>query len=85
MSSENRQQAGWPVTIGNSESPFEPLLDVHEAAALLRVHPKTIQALARAGKVPCTRMGKYWRFRASSLDAWVAVQLQSEHQSRRAS
>ncbi len=64
---------------------FEPLLDVPEAAELLRVHPKTVQALARAGKVPCFRMGKYWRFRKSALESWVDEQLQSSQQSRRVS
>lgn len=54
---------------------FEPLLDVPEAAELLKVHPKTVQAFARAGRIPCMRMGKYWRFRASALDAWVREQL----------
>jgi excisionase family DNA binding protein len=62
---------------------FEPLLDVNEAAKLLLMHPKTLQALARAGAVPCVRMGKYWRFRASSLDAWFRNRLESEYQSRR--
>jgi excisionase family DNA binding protein len=64
---------------------FEPLLGVVAAAKLLCVHPKTLQALARAGSVPCIRCGKYWRFRASSLDAWVRERLTSDHQSRRAS
>jgi excisionase family DNA binding protein len=67
------------------ESAFEPLLSVPEAAKLLCIHPKTLQALARSGEVPCLRMGKYWRFRASSLDAWVENQLISDHQSRRVS
>ena len=62
---------------------FEPLLDVPEAAELLRVHPKTVQAMARAGKVPCLRLGKYWRFRKSALEGWVDEQLQSSQQSRR--
>ena len=62
---------------------FEPLLAVPEAAELLRVHPKTLQAMARAGTVPCIRMGKYWRFRASALDAWVRERLESNHRSRR--
>jgi len=62
---------------------FERLLGVPEAAELLRVHPKTLQALARAGTVPCVRMGKYWRFRASVLDAWVRERLESDHRSRR--
>ncbi len=30
---------------------FEPLLDSNEAAALLRIHPKTLQKLARAGVI----------------------------------
>ena len=62
---------------------FEALMDVKEAAKLLQMHPKTLQALARAGAVPCVRMGKYWRFRASSLDAWVRHGLEFDHQSRR--
>lgn len=67
------------------QSTFEPLLDVEQAAVLLRVHPKTIQAFARSGAIPCLRMGKYWRFRKSSLDAWVVERIQSAQQSRRAS
>jgi len=62
---------------------FERLLKVPEAAALLHIHPKTLQAMARAGTVPCIRMGKYWMFRASSLDEWVRNGLESDHQSRR--
>jgi excisionase family DNA binding protein len=62
---------------------FEALMNVKEAAKLLLMHPKTLQALARAGTVPSVRMGKYWRFRASSLDAWFADRLKSEYQSRR--
>jgi hypothetical protein len=27
--------------------------------------------MARAGEVPSIRMGKYWRFHLSMLDAWV--------------
>ncbi len=66
-----------------SHQNFEPFLDVPEAANLLRIHPKTLQALARKGDVPCLRMGKYWRFRASSLDAWVQTKLIYDNQSRR--
>ena len=31
---------------------FEPLLNAHEAAALLRMHPKTLQKKARIGGIP---------------------------------
>jgi excisionase family DNA binding protein len=50
---------------------FEPLLDSAEAAALLQIHPKTLQKLARAGTVIGIRVGKLWRFRASALNEWL--------------
>lgn len=53
---------------------FEPLLDAQEASTCLRIHTKTLQRLAREHRVPCVRMGKYWRFRLSSLDQWVTAQ-----------
>jgi excisionase family DNA binding protein len=56
---------------------FEPLLDAEEAAKHLRIHVKTIQKLAREQRVPCVRMGKYWRFRLSALDQWVTAQQES--------
>ena len=61
---------------------FEPLLGVPEAAQLLCMHEKTLQRLARAGLIPCVRMGKYWRFRASSLDAWIRERIDGSNQSR---
>ena len=53
------------------EDGFEPLLDSEEAAALLKIHPKTLQKLARNGEVAAIHIGKLWRFRASALDQWV--------------
>lgn len=50
---------------------FERLLDATEAARHLRIHPKTLQRMARAGGVPHIRIGRYIRFRLSALDEWV--------------
>ena len=50
---------------------FEPLLDSEEAAALLKIHPKTLQKLAREGQVDGIQIGKLWRFRASALNRWL--------------
>jgi excisionase family DNA binding protein len=58
---------------------FEPLLTAEEAAEHLRIHVKTLQKLAREQRVPCVRMGKYWRFRLSALDQWVTA-LQNQMQ-----
>jgi excisionase family DNA binding protein len=50
---------------------FEPLLDSIEAAALLRIHPKTLQKMARRGDIQGRHVGKCWRFRASDLNEWL--------------
>jgi excisionase family DNA binding protein len=57
---------------------FEALLDTHRTAALLGVHPKTLQKLARAGTVPSHRIGDLWRFRASELDTWLRAAVNSK-------
>jgi excisionase family DNA binding protein len=54
---------------------FEPLLDSEEAAAMLKIHPKTLQRLARSGEISAVQIGKLWRFRASSLNAWLVQRM----------
>jgi excisionase family DNA binding protein len=61
-----------PQRVTATDLQFEPLLDSAEAAALLQIHPKTLQKLARAGTVIGIRVGKLWRFRASALNRWLA-------------
>lgn len=53
------------------EAAFEPLLDSAEAAALLKIHPKTLQKMARNGEIVAIQIGKLWRFRASALNDWL--------------
>ena|SRR6516225_8062970 len=50
---------------------FEPLLDVAEAARLLRMHPRTLRTKARDRIVPAVQVGRRWRFRASALNDWL--------------
>jgi hypothetical protein len=57
---------------------FEPLLDSEQAAALVKVHPKTLQRYARTGLVVGLRIGKMWRFRASDLDHGLPRKVSSE-------
>jgi excisionase family DNA binding protein len=54
-----------------SHGKFEPLLDVAEAATLLRMHPRTLRAKARKRIIPAIQVRKRWRFRASALDDWL--------------
>jgi excisionase family DNA binding protein len=62
---------------------FERVLNTEEAAALLQIHPKTLQRMARQGAVPAFRIGDLWRFRASSLDQWLRSGLCSKSHSCR--
>ena len=54
-----------------SDSGFEPLLDVAEAARLLRMHPRTLRTKARERIIPAVQVGRRWRFRASTLNDWL--------------
>jgi len=53
----------------------EPLLDSTEAAQLLRIHPKTLQRMARKGEIPAMQIGKLWRFSSSALLLWQQEKL----------
>ena len=59
------------------EKQFERLLDSDEAAALLKIHPKTLQKMARNREIIGVQIGKLWRFRASALNAWLEQKLAS--------
>ena len=52
----------------------DPLLDANDAAALLKISAYTVRQRARRREIPAIRLGKFWRFRRSSLDAWIADQ-----------
>jgi excisionase family DNA binding protein len=62
----------------SAAAPFpERLLDSDEAASIMKVHPKTLQKLARKGVVRGVHIGKLWRFRASTIEEWIQRQLAS--------
>lgn len=50
---------------------FEPLLTAEETAVHLRCHLKTVQKMAREGRMPSIRQGKRYFFRLSELDVWL--------------
>jgi excisionase family DNA binding protein len=69
------------ITLGllgdGKRSVVERPLTCEEAAAFVRVHPRTVKRMARAGKVPGHfRFGR-WYFYASELDCWMRMELHS--------
>ncbi len=63
--------------MNSSQNVYESLLTPADAAAYLRVHPKTVIRLARHQAIPAIRLGKHWRFRRSDLTAWAAAKVHS--------
>lgn len=61
----------------NGELTFEQLLDSDEAAGVLKIHPKTLQKMARNGEITGVQVGRLWRFRASVLNAWLEHKMAS--------
>ena len=59
------------------ELTIEQLLDSDEAAALLKIHPKTLQKMARNGEIAGVQVGRLWRFRASVLNEWLEHKMAS--------
>lgn len=60
-----------------AELTFEELLDSDEAAALLKIHPKTLQKMAQNGEITGVQVGRLWRFRASVLNDWLEHKMAS--------
>lgn len=67
---------------GKASASFESLLDLREAADILGMHWKTLEGKAREHKIPAVKVGKRWRFRLSSLNAWLENELHSSTTNR---
>ncbi len=59
---------------------IEILLTSKEASQVLKIHPKVLERMAKRGEVPALKVGKFWRYRATTLDAWINSRLQSTRQ-----
>jgi len=59
---------------------IEVLLTGKEASQILKIHPKVLERMAKRGEVPALKVGKFWRYRATTLDAWINSRLQSGRQ-----
>ena len=47
------------------------VLTLDEAAAYLRVHPRTLRIKASEGEIPGAKIGKVWRFHRQQLEEWL--------------
>jgi len=68
----------------------EPFVDAEAAAAFLKISPRTLLAMSRAGQIPAhpldgEKCRKTWRYQLSELDAWMrrGVESRQSHSCRR--
>lgn len=66
------------ISIGSRR--VEALLTSREAAEVLKIHPKVLERMAKRGEVPALKVGKFWRYHAATLDAWIQSRLESGRQ-----
>ena len=59
---------------------IEILLTSKEASLVLKIHSKVLERMAKRGEVPALKVGKFWRYRATTLDAWINSRLKSARQ-----
>jgi len=60
-------------------SPAEPVgggrlgefMTVEDVAEMLRINKSTVYRMAKAGRIPATRVGRQWRFRLSALEEFL--------------
>ena len=63
--------------LSGASNGMEALLTSKEASQVLKIHPKVLERMAKRGEVPALKVGKFWRYRATTLDAWINSRLQS--------
>jgi excisionase family DNA binding protein len=64
-----------PPPEGNGDGALsEPLLRPEDVANLLGVRKSSVYEYARAGQLPCVKVGRHLRFLRSDLERWVLRQ-----------
>ena len=53
---------------------FDSFLSPVQVAEIFQIPIRTIQALARTGKIPGMKIGHLWRFRERDLRRWIEAQ-----------
>ncbi len=56
----------------------DEVFTVKEAAAYLKLHPKTVYRLLKQGNIPAQRVGGTWRLYRGRLRRWLAAPRQPQ-------
>jgi excisionase family DNA binding protein len=69
--------------VSRGASSGDPLLVASEVAQLLRVTKAWVYAETRGKRLPHIRLGRYVRYRASAIEAWIEEQERASIATRR--
>ena len=47
------------------------IMTIAEASKYLQVPTSSLYKLAQAGKIPCQKVGRHWRFHREAVDQWL--------------
>ena len=50
---------------------FPDIMTIEETSKYLRVPLSSLYRIAQAGKIPCQKVGRHWRFRREAIDRWL--------------
>lgn len=59
---------------------MEKLLDSQAVSEVLGIHPKVVERMAARGELPALKVGRFWRYSPSALDAWINSRIESTRQ-----
>src|ERR1700736_143590 len=57
----------------NGHQPPSEIITANEVAALLRMTPAWVYAETRRNRIPHMRLGRYFRYRRSAIEAWMSA------------
>ena len=61
------------LRLGKGNMKPESWVSLEEIAEHLKVSTDTVHRWIRARRIPVNRVGRFWRFRVSEVDAWVVA------------
>ena len=57
------------------------VLTLEEACAYLKIPKSSLYKLAKAGRIPCQKVGRHWRFSKEAVDRWLGKERCDESRS----
>ena len=55
---------------------FPDVMTIQETSRYLRIPVSSLYKLAQEGRIPCQKVGRHWRFNRSTLEKWIAREIQ---------